>query len=522
VTARERSPGEVVARRLDFSKSSQQLKKPLTNGRVQTNGIKSRNEKPTKGHSPVQQPTHSDGTEEEEQEEEDDNDEEDEEDEPLELLNEGDSEQEEPPEVSEQEEMEEEVSLVPELKSKDKPKPPGRRGRKPKATVEKEKDSNAPEDASLVSASTEENEADEEPAKRRKGRRLKTAVIQEKEPAPVADPTPPPKSSKRGRPARTSTDGVEESSAESRGAKRQKAASKPVTAEEDTSPKPVPIKGNGKPGRKRKSSGVGVDSPAIQRGPPLPRSRGLVTLRREDTTAMRTTRSGRASFKPLEWWKGEHVEYDEEQEEIFKDAGNRHFKMPTVKGVVRTEASQDELARKRRGRPPVGRKPSRRPSTVAEEEEIEREEWEDDPGRVTGEVICWEPEHEFEPPAEDDEVEVIPDELAISENAIQLKDIKDATFKFAKTLTLPFFGSGIVDLPPGAEKRPKNSRKMHLVFFVHTGSVQVTIAQTEFGIAKGGMFFVPRGTLMVKSRMCFVLWALANGMMIRKPLQHSQ
>jgi centromere protein C len=237
---------------------------------------------------------------------------------------------------------------------------------------------------------------------------------------------------------------------------------------------------------------------------------------------MRTTRSGRASFKPLEWWKGEHVEYDEEQEEIFKDAGNRHFKMPTVKGVVRTEASQDELARKRRGRPPVGRKPSRRPSTVAEEEEIEREEWEDDPGRVTGEVICWEPEHEFEPPAEDDEVEVIPDELAISENAIQLKDIKDATFKFAKTLTLPFFGSGIVDLPPGAEKRPKNSRKMHLVFFVHTGSVQVTIAQTEFGIAKGGMFFVPRGTLMVKSRMCFVLWALANGMMIRKPLQHSQ
>jgi centromere protein C len=130
---------------------------------------------------------------------------------------------------------------------------------------------------------------------------------------------------------------------------------------------------------------------------------------------------------------------------------------------------------------------------VPEEEDIEREEWEYNPGRLAGDVMFWRPEHEFEPPGEEDEVEVVAEELAVSENAIQLKDIKDATFKFAKTLTLPFFGSGIVDLPAGAEKRPKNSRKMHLVFFVHTGNVRVTVAQTEFGISKGGMFFVPRG-----------------------------
>ncbi|KAI3327581.1 hypothetical protein HD806DRAFT_327250 [Xylariaceae sp. AK1471] len=486
VTARERSPDQVVARRLDFSKSSQQLKRPLVNGHGTATAIKGRNGKPTKDHSPVQEAIVSDETEEEDEEDED---------EPLELLDGGVIEQDDPPEEAEQEEMEEELSLVqePEPKPKpiNKPKPPGRRGRKPKVTAEEE--DTGPADASLVGVSTEENEVDEEPVKRRKGRRPKTVARQEeKEPTPVADHTPL-KSSKRGRPARTSTDDVEESSADSRGAKRHKTSAKPDIAEKDTLSKPVPAKEKGKPGRKRKSSGIGVNSPMIQRGPPLPRSRGLVTLRREDTTAMRTTRSGRASFRPLEWWKGEHVEYDEEQEKIFTDSGNRHFKMPTVKGVVRTEESHEEAAHKRRGRPPTGRKPSRRPSAVPEEEEIEREEWEDNPGRVTGEVICWEPEHEFEPPAEEDEVEVVPDELAISENAIQLKDIKDATFKFAKTLTLPFFGSGIVDLPPGAEKRPKNSRKMHLVFFVHTGNVQVTIAQTEFGIAKGGMFFVPRG-----------------------------
>jgi centromere protein C len=75
---------------------------------------------------------------------------------------------------------------------------------------------------------------------------------------------------------------------------------------------------------------------------------------------------------------------------------------------------------------------------------------------------------------------------------VQTKDIKDATFRFAKTLTTPFMGAGIVDLPPGAEKRPRNSRKMHMVFFVHTGKVLVTVNEIEFRISAGGQWFVPR------------------------------
>lgn len=334
-------------------------------------------------------------------------------------------------------EVEDPEPIVQELKSTNKSKLPGRRGRKPKATIGKEND----EPADVSSANTSvENVEDEEPVKKRKGR--PKAAVRQKEPTPPpADPTPPPKSSKRGRPARASLEDVDEGNSESRSAKRPKTSPRADKAEQSAPSKPTQTKEKSKPGRKRKSSGVGVDSPMIQRGPPLPKSRGLVTVRREETTAMKTTRSGRASFKPLEWWKGEHVEYDEEQEKIFEDSGKRHFKMPTVKGVVRTEENY-EVVPKRRGRQPTGRKPGRRPSAVVEEEEIEREDWEYDPGRVTGEVVCWEPEHEFEPPGEDDEVEIFPEELAISENAIQLRDIKDATFKFAKTLTLPFFAPG--------------------------------------------------------------------------------
>ncbi|KAI0862468.1 Mif2/CENP-C like-domain-containing protein [Xylaria cubensis] len=480
VTDRERSPKPEVARKLNFSKSSQS-KTMLTNGQAKLNGPTSRNKNPTAGRARSQEQPTPDPVFSEEEEEED---------EQLELLDAGavdvDDVEEEPPEEPDQ--AEDEAPVVQESKSTNKSKSNGRRGRKPKESIEKE--SPEPANSSSVNTSVENVEV-EEPVRKRKGR--PKAAARQKEPTPPADPTPPSKSSKRGRPARASPENAEEENEEPRGAKRPKTSAKADKAERSASSKPAPTKEKAKPGRKRKSSGVGVDSPMIQRGPPLPKSRGLVTLRREDTNAMRTTRSGRASFKPLEWWKGDHVEYDEDQERIFEDAGGkRHFKMPTVKGVVRTEENYEAVPR-RRGRQPTGRKPGRRPSAVVEEEEVERDDWEYEPGRVTGEVVCWEPIHEFEPPGEDDEVEIAPEELAISENAIQLRDIKDATFKFAKTLTLPFFGSGIVDLPPGAEKRPKNARKNHMVFFVHTGNVRVTIAQTEFAIAKGGMFFVPRG-----------------------------
>ena len=76
-----------------------------------------------------------------------------------------------------------------------------------------------------------------------------------------------------------------------------------------------------------------------------------------------------------------------------------------------------------------------------------------------------------------------------------MRDIKDQTFKFAKTLTLPFFGAGMVHLPPRGEKRVKNSRKMQMVFFVFYGRVTVNVGTptTTFSIGRGGQWQVPRG-----------------------------
>ncbi|KAI1813493.1 Mif2/CENP-C like-domain-containing protein [Poronia punctata] len=514
VPAPEPSSDRVVARKLNFSKSassasSSQAKRPQANAQSKGSAAKGRSEKLTNGHSQSsrhhEEPTRQLDISPEAEDEEEDEEEED----AMELIDTAGHDDEIPePEEFEQEEQdeeeeeEEEAPVVQKLKSANKSKPPGRRGRKPKTVVDEEQEDKV--DAPVPEVSIEENEVDEEPVKKRRGRPKAASKPKEDEPDPVPEPEPepesepepvpdptPPKASKRGRPAKAPTDNVED---EARGAKRQKILNKPSKAEQSSSSRSVVEREKGKPGRKRKSSGVGAESPMIQRGPPLPKSRGLVTVRREEITALKTTRSGRTSFKPLEWWKGEHVEYDEDAEKVFVDSGNRHFKMPTVKGIVRTEEAQHEATHKRRGRA-AGRKPGRpKPSTIIEEEaEVEREDWEYEEGRLEGDVIVWRPEHEFEPPLDEDQVEVEPVELAISENAIQLKDIKDATFKFAKTLSLPFFASGIVELPPNSQKRTKNSRKMHLAFFVHSGNVQVKVGQTEFGIAKGGMFFVPRG-----------------------------
>ncbi|CAJ2511073.1 Uu.00g066980.m01.CDS01 [Anthostomella pinea] len=481
VTSRDRSPKQGVARKLNFSMSQN-----LTNGHSKANATKKSNGKLPNGHAP------SDDSEEEaslhgESELPELEDVEDDDEEPLDMLDaageDGGAVEDDEPEQQQEEDEDQDVSPIVQHA-----KEPKRRGRKPKAAAPVE-DAEQEEVSIVEDVSAPAEDTQEEPVKKRRGRPKASPKQEVEEPSPPKEPTPPAKTSKkRGRPARTSIDNaeVDENNPESRETKRPRPEEK---ADKNTLSKPTATKEKGKPGRKRKSSGIGVDSPVVRQGPPLPRGPGLVTMRREGPGDMRTTRSGRASFKPLEFWKNEHVLYDDE--EVYEDKGGRVFKMAAVKGVVRAEPVYERKP-KRRGRPKA--KAGRRSrSSIIPEEEVEREEWEEDPGRIGGECIMWQPGYENEPPQDEDQVDVVEEELAISKYAIQLKDIKDATFKFAKTLTLPFFGAGIVDLPPGAEKRPKNSRKMQMVFFVHTGCVEVTVAQTTFKIAEGGQWFVPRG-----------------------------
>jgi len=385
-----------------------------------------------------------------------------------------------------------------------------------------------------------EEESAEEEVRPKPGRRGRPKGVKASKPVPVAeeDPPAPPTDDpgnddddddddedvvvsrpgrKPGRPAkkvapntskrrtRASPDGDEEGEEaeeddgpRDRSKKRQKTSStaqpKPAAA-----PAIAPTK---RRGRKPKSQAQARNPPEdtsileVQRGPPLPKARGLVSIRR-DANSIVQTRSGRHSYKPLEFWKGEHVTYDNEevQDDTYR---NRRMVLPSIKEVIRVEDDEEDTRRARkkhtRGRKPTGkRRAAAQEEGQEEDEQEEPEEWERDPGVISGDVVLWEPQHELYPPSNDAHVEVVEDQLAVSSDAILTRDIHDASFRFAKTLNMSFMGSGIVDLPPGAEKKPKNSRKMQMVFFVFYGKVLVTVNETEFRISAGGQWFVPRG-----------------------------
>lgn len=247
-----------------------------------------------------------------------------------------------------------------------------------------------------------------------------------------------------------------------------------------------------KPGSKKtgkKDSSPISSSPIVHRGPPRPKhNRGLYILRRETPDDGFQTRSGRHVIRPVAYWKNETVVYGDDEEA----EGEASFLLPTVKEVIRADHVEQPKSRKGTRKGTGNRSKKSRQETDSEEDDDDlAEPWESEPGRIYGPIRTWDPE---DPIGED--VAEKEDEIALSSAAIITRDIAGASFKFAKTLTLPFFGSGMVDLPPGAVKKPKNSRRMQMVFFVFSGRVSVTVNDNAFRIGKGGMWQVPRGKFL--------------------------
>ncbi|OJJ89466.1 Cupin domain protein [Aspergillus glaucus CBS 516.65] len=199
----------------------------------------------------------------------------------------------------------------------------------------------------------------------------------------------------------------------------------------------------------------------------------------EDTAAR--TRSGRVSIKPLAFWKNEKC--------VFGDgevAEGGRFPHATVKEVIRTEEIEPEYKKAKSGKR-RSKKSKNKDIESDDENEDHADRWEKDNGVLHGYIRKWDPEAQ----AGIDEEEVL--DIAYAPSGIETRDVKDATFRFAKLLSSPFLGSGIVELPPGGVKKPKNSKKMHMVFYVCHGRVQVDISGVQFSVGKGSVFQVPRG-----------------------------
>lgn len=437
------------------------------------------------------------------------------------------------PEDHVQSEEEEEVAPPPRRRAgKEKAKAPTPEP-EPQDEVESEEEEVAPPPPRRKAGKEKAKVPTPDPQPPTKKRRSLTDVEAEEEASPPAarqnkrqrtEESAEPPAKNRGRPAKSaeaSTSKASTSKASTSQASTSKASSsktsKPVAA-----PAPKPNKG-----RKRKSSLAGAGDTStvvIPRGPPLPKARGLLITRCEvpgqANSTIKQTRSGRNSMRPLAFWRNEHVEYDSgttSADAFGPKSRPTKFVLPSIKEVVRVDEPEPVYAPRSKRGGGGGRGGVGRPKKSRESYAPPPEPWETDQGVIDGAVVAWRAEHEFNPPAPDGLVATEVRELAIAGGAVETQPVKDANFRYAKTLNEGFFNCGVVELPPGSEKRPKNSRKMFMSFFLHVGRVLVTVNETSFRIGEGGMWFVPRGEFSLLS---FIPWILYADMGNRELLQY--
>ncbi|KAF3483567.1 cupin domain-containing protein [Arthroderma uncinatum] len=218
---------------------------------------------------------------------------------------------------------------------------------------------------------------------------------------------------------------------------------------------------------------------------PLNKKRSLYILRRETPSddTVRHTRSGRVSVRPLAYWRNEKCVYGTGEAEV----GHR-FPLSTIKEIIRTEDPElDQAGRKRSSKKKSKGKKKDRGDASDDEPDENVEPWETQEGVFYGPVKIWDPEKQ----TGTQEEEMM--DVAYAPSAIETHEVKDSTFRFAKILSTPFLGSGFVEMPPNAVKKQKNSKRMHMVFFVYYGRIRVDIAGLQFSAGKGCVFQVPRG-----------------------------
>ncbi|CRG83227.1 Centromere protein 3 [Talaromyces islandicus] len=234
----------------------------------------------------------------------------------------------------------------------------------------------------------------------------------------------------------------------------------------------------------------------VSRTGPL-KGRSLYILKREAPSEEQSThtRSGRVSVRPLAYWRNERCVYGDGEAGL-----GQRYPLSTIKEIIRTEELQPETGKKKKRK---RGKQSKKQDDESDVDPGEADEWEKD-GILYGYAKKWDSDRQ----TGSKEEEAI--EIAYASHNVETRQVKDSTFRLGKLLSYSFIGSGIVEIPPEGVKRPKNSKRMHMVFYVSHGRVQVDVNGVQFTAGKGCVFQVPRGnhysfanTYKAKARLFF-------------------
>ncbi|OQE16394.1 hypothetical protein PENSTE_c024G09392 [Penicillium steckii] len=306
---------------------------------------------------------------------------------------------------------------------------------------------------------------------------------EEEAPPPVEKPAKPTKKAPAAKPA-ANNKGKSNSGQRGRPAK----AARPAEDQEESEARPAKKPKVTKETRPQEPLDPELDKVVenySQRSGPL-KGRSLYILKRENPESAPThTRSGRVSVRPLAYWRNERCVFGDGEA-----AEGQRYPLSTIKEIIRTEELEPENKGKGKngGKKKKSSKSKKRQHESDDEEDPNQDEWEKEDGVLHGLVPKWDAAAGN---ATEDEVT----QIAYAPIGIKTKEVKGSTFLFAKLLTSSFIGSGILDLPPEGVKKAKNSKKMHMVFYVCHGRVLVDVSGVGFSAGKGCVFQVPRGNM---------------------------
>ncbi|PWN43890.1 hypothetical protein IE81DRAFT_321796 [Ceraceosorus guamensis] len=226
-------------------------------------------------------------------------------------------------------------------------------------------------------------------------------------------------------------------------------------------------------------------------------------------------RSGRYRYAPLEHWRGETVRYGRpslpavQEEESEEEEGARRVArgaaVPVLKEIIRVPRAQGEgtfsgMRKKRvvkRARKPIGNGATRTPSVTKNEEGVEviteyagpaadeptqnfEDGWDDE---TPPNALVWDAAAGME----------VERRVVCTRKQVRPRPAANASFGFEKIFTLEdHMASGMLEIEIGGDKPYKPSKDNNYVFVVLEGAVDVTIHRTDFRLAPGGIFMVPK------------------------------
>ncbi|KAI0636564.1 Mif2/CENP-C like-domain-containing protein [Trametes polyzona] len=209
----------------------------------------------------------------------------------------------------------------------------------------------------------------------------------------------------------------------------------------------------------------------------------LRELTPDDPNTNGVRRSKRMRYSPLEWWRLEKVVYGR------RESGTSL--VPSIKEIHRIPQVKPEPlgAKKRKG---TQRKKSRTVEPEAQQVIVYDPEngWDDETDPYC-QVLNYEDGKEVER------------RVAFTAKMVAPKAAAQGSFYFQKIFgDGDFTAAGQLIIPPKGMKPTKGTKDNTFVFYVIQGAVQFAVHKSNFILATGGMFMVPRGNVYYITNIC--------------------